>query len=153
MRRFNVLTGELPAQQDRSGYAWQGRRGVREHGLRCLGASVYELPEGQSTFPYHYHHGVEEWLYVVAGSPTVRQPAGASELRPGDVVCFPTGPEGAHTVHGPGRVLMISANRWPSVSVYPDSDKIGPRPTPDYGDPDRLNFLRGDAVDYFEGEE
>ena len=68
MHRFNVLTGELPVQQDRAGYAWRGRRGVaRELGLRLFGASLYDLPDGQWTFPYHYHHGVEEWLYVVAG--------------------------------------------------------------------------------------
>ncbi|MDQ1540358.1 MAG: hypothetical protein QOH29_1084, partial [Actinomycetota bacterium] len=69
MLRFNVLTGELPVQQDRSGYAWRANRAVA-HGMRWLGASVYELPVGQWTFPYHYHHGVEEWLYVVAGTPS-----------------------------------------------------------------------------------
>jgi hypothetical protein len=37
-----------------------------------------------------------------------------------------------------------------SVSVYPDSDKVGVRP-PGSG-PDRLNFFRSDAVDYWEGE-
>jgi uncharacterized cupin superfamily protein len=48
MRCFNVLTGELAVQQDRSGYAWRGHRGAaRELGLRWFGASVYELPPGQ----------------------------------------------------------------------------------------------------------
>jgi hypothetical protein len=28
MQRLNVLTGELSVQQDRSGYAWRGVRGV-----------------------------------------------------------------------------------------------------------------------------
>ena len=81
MRRFNVLSGELPVQQDRPGYAWRGRRGLaHEHDLRWFGASIYELPEGQWTFPYHYHHGVEEWVYVVAGSPTLRDPSGERAL-------------------------------------------------------------------------
>jgi hypothetical protein len=44
---------------------------------------------------------------------------------------------------------MLSANRSPSIAVYPDSDKVGTRP-PDDGD--RLDFRRGDAVDYWEGE-
>ncbi|MGI9185857.1 MAG: hypothetical protein ACR2GZ_13020 [Solirubrobacteraceae bacterium] len=37
-----------------------------------------------------------------------------------------------------------------SMVVYPDSDKLGLRPpaAPD----DRLNFRRGDAVDYWDGE-
>ena len=97
MRRVNVLTGELPVRQDHPGYTWDGRRGVAEEdGLRSLGASVYELPDGQWTFPYHYHHGVEEWAYVVAGAPTLRDPSGERVLAPGDVVCFPRGPSGAH---------------------------------------------------------
>lgn len=154
MHRFNLLTGELPAQQDRPGYAWRGRRGLAaESGLEWLGASVYELPDGQSTFPYHYHHGVEEWLYVVAGAPTLRDPAGERKLSPGDLVCFPTGPDGAHAVRGPGRVVLfsgVSSSGGASVSVYPDSDKVGVRPPG--GGPDRLNFRRGDGVDYWEGE-
>jgi uncharacterized cupin superfamily protein len=154
MRRFNVLTGELPTQQDRSGYSWRSRRGVaREAGLRCLGASVYELPDGQWTFPHHHHHGVEEWLYVVAGEPTLRDPSGERALVPGDVVCFASGPEGAHAVRGPGRVVMLSGVAAPDVaalSVYPDSDKVGARPPG--GGPDSLNFRRRDAVDYWDGE-
>jgi hypothetical protein len=37
-----------------------------------------------------------------------------------------------------------------SVCVYPDSDKVGARPSG--GGPDWLDFRRGDAVDYWEGE-
>jgi hypothetical protein len=48
-------------------------------------------------------------------------------------------------------VLLLSANREPSISVYPDGDKIGTRPA-GVEDPDRLNFRRADAVDYWEGE-
>ena len=152
MRRFNVLNGELPAEGGRSGYAWRGRRGVAaELGLRRLGASVYELPDGEWAFPYHYHHGVEEWLYVVAGAPALREPAGERVLEPGDVVCFPSGPDGVHAVRGPGRVVMFSAGApGASISVYPDSDKLGARPPG--GGADRLNFRRGDAVDYWDGE-
>lgn len=154
MRRFNILTGELPVHQDRPRYSWRGRRGLaREHDLRWLGASVYELPEGQWTFPYHYHHGVEEWVYVVAGAPTLRDPTGERVLAAGDLVCFPSGPDGAHAVRGPGRVVLFSgvaATGTPSVSVYPDSDKLGVRPAD--GGPDRLDFRRGDAVGYWDGE-
>ena len=154
MERFNVVTGELEKQQDRSGYAWRGSTGVlRKLGLRDLGASVYELSADDWTFPYHYHHGVEEWLYVISGSPTVRDAGGACVLSPGDLVSFPSGPDGAHAVHGPGRVLMFSAmaaGAEASISVYPDSGKIGVRPRD--GGPDRLQFRRDDAVDYWEGE-
>jgi hypothetical protein len=45
---------------------------------------------------------------------------------------------------------MFSANREPSISVYPDSDKLGTRPGGNLQD--RLDFQRADAVDYWEGE-
>ena len=77
MQRFNVLTGELPVHQDRPGFVWRGQRGLpRELDLWWLGASVYDLPDGQWTYPYHYHHGIEEWLYVADGAPILREPHG-----------------------------------------------------------------------------
>jgi uncharacterized cupin superfamily protein len=93
---------------------------------------------------------------VISGTPTLRTPAGEQPLSPGDVVSFPDGPAGAHTVKGPGRILMFSVGRAQddtSISAYPDSDKLGTRPAgrPGVG-PDRLNFRRGDSVDYWEGE-
>jgi uncharacterized cupin superfamily protein len=148
VERFNLL-GELEHASDRDGFRHRGTRVGERLGASQIGGSVYELPPGERTFPYHFHHGVEEWLLVLGGTPTLRTPAGERELRPGDVVCFPSGPDGAHAVRGPGRVLILSANREPSISVYPDSDKVGTRPG---GDVDRLNFRRGDSVDYWDGE-
>jgi uncharacterized cupin superfamily protein len=150
MQRFNVLTGDLDHQSANGGYRWRGTRHLGERlGADRIGASLLELGDGELSFPYHFHHGVEEWMYVIAGSPAVRTPSGERTLEAGDLVCFPAGPEGAHTVRGPGRVMMISANREPSISVYPESGKLGTRPA---DDADRLNFRRADAVDYWEGE-
>jgi uncharacterized cupin superfamily protein len=154
-RRFNILNGELEAEDEhyRPGYSKRSKAVDEEIGGDLIGGAIYELEEGERVCPYHYHHGVEEWLYVIAGTPSVRRPGGETPLRAGDVVCFPAGPDGAHTVHGPGRVLLLSAERWPAVVVYPDSDKVGARPGP-WGthDADRLNFRRGSAVDYWDGE-
>ena len=36
-------------------------------GASRIGASVYELPPGQSLCPYHYESD-EEWVLVLAGS-------------------------------------------------------------------------------------
>jgi uncharacterized cupin superfamily protein len=74
-------------------------------------------------------------------------------LAPGDLVSFPSGSEGAHAVRGPGRVVIFSGvatAEVASVSVYPVSDKLGVRPP--RGGPDRLDFRRRDAVDYWDGE-
>lgn len=154
MRRFNVLSGELEVEPEpRAGFHGSSRRVGEAIGATLIGGTVYELGEAERVCPYHYHHGQEEWLYVVSGRPTLRTPEGERELRTGDTVCFGTGPESGHDVRGPGRVLLLSANRWPEVVVYPDSDKLGARPAPwPEQAADRGNFRRADGVDYWEGE-
>src|SRR5262249_1095252 len=91
------------------------------------------------------HHGVEEWLYVIAGEPVLRDPSGERSLTPGDLVCFPSGHLGAHTVKGPGRFVIFSAGYQgqPYMSVYPDSDKAtGPEGI----------LLRRSGAGYWHGE-
>jgi uncharacterized cupin superfamily protein len=151
MEVFNLLDGKLDDVERQAGWQMRSARVGALLGAVRIGGSVYELAEDRQSFPYHYHHGVEEWLLVVAGEPTLRTPDGERKLAPGDTVCFPAGAGGAHAVRGPGRVLLLSANRDPSISVYPDSEKLGTRPAGD-GNPDRLNFRRADAVDYWDGE-
>ena len=121
-------------------------------GASQLGASLCELPPGQSICPYHYEYPEEEWLVVLSGRVTLRHPGGEQELGAGDVVCFPPGPEGAHTVTWSGdetaRVLMASTKQTPAIAVYPDSDKVAIFPGDDR---DRL-MMRRDTLDYWDGE-
>ena len=70
----------------------------KQLGAEKIGASLYELGDGERGFPYHFHHGMEEWLIVARGNADAPRPDGERELRRGDVVCFPRGPEGAHQV-------------------------------------------------------
>jgi len=149
MRVANVFRPGWTFESERDGFRGRGMRVGDAIGASAIGGAVYELNAGQRTWPYHFHHGVEEWLLVLDGEPVVRTPDGEQTLRRGDLLCFPTGPAGAHTVTGPGRVLIFSSVAETSVAVYPDSDKVGPRP---HDDADRLTFRRGDAVDYWEGE-
>jgi uncharacterized cupin superfamily protein len=148
VRCFNVLNGKLEEEHVREGFTWRYAEVGQAIGGEKIGATLYELDDRQQTFPYHYHHGIEEWAYVVAGAPLLRTPDGERTLRTGDLVCFRSGPDGAHALCGPGRILILSAKARPSVVVYPDSDKVGTRGDPD----DALNFMRADAVDYWAGE-
>jgi uncharacterized cupin superfamily protein len=117
-----------------------------------LGATVYELDPGDSICPYHYEGVEEEWLLVLAGTPTLRDPEGEHVLFTGDVACFTTGPAGGHKVTNRTdalvRVVMLST--MPpgqlSISVYPDSAKAGIWPWP--GQRVRI----GEPVDYWDGE-
>ncbi len=145
MRRINIFTLAPSLESSREGYRHRSARVGAELGAEKIGGSVYEIPEGESTFPYHFHHGMEEWGIVIDGSPTLRSPDGERQLTRGDVVCFPPGAVGAHQFRGPGRLLMISANRLPEAAEYPDSNKLGVMPA-------RKVFRLGDATDYWEGE-
>ena len=153
-RRVNLFTaGCKPDDSDPAGYRAGMNRFGPGIGASMLGGSIYELPPGQSVCPYHYEYGNEEWAIALAGTVTVRHPGGETALEPGDVVCFPPGPEGAHKLANDSdetvRVLMISTTNDPDVTVYPDSDKIGVYPG---GDRDRLIVRRESGVDYYEGE-
>jgi uncharacterized cupin superfamily protein len=93
-----------------------------------LGASVWELQPGASQFVYHFHHGSDELLVVLRGTPTVRTHDGDRALREGDVVSFPRGPAGGHQIRNDGdevaRVLIVSSNASPDVAEYPETGKV-----------------------------
>jgi uncharacterized cupin superfamily protein len=105
------------------------RRFGDELGGTLWGGTAFELAPGARICPYHWHFGEEEWLLVVAGSPTLRTPEGERVLRPWDVAVFVRGAAGAHEVRNdtdePVRVVMLSTASDPEVCVYPDSGKVG----------------------------
>lgn len=150
----NVFDAERAADEgDPAGYEVPYARLGPAIGASALGLTVYELREGQSICPYHYEYPDEEWLIVLEGTPTLRDPEGESELAPGDLVCFPPGPEGAHKVTnragGRALVAMLSTKSKTAVAVYPDSGKVGVWS----GDGDvKLLVPRAAAVDYWHGE-
>ena len=123
-----------------------------------LGMSLYELLPQQTQCPYHFHHGNEELILVLAGSPTLRSPNGEGELSAGEVVHFPRGPAGAHQVvnrsTAPARYVIVDAKVTPEIVEYPDSGKLASmaRTESQRGAP-LWTVHRLDAeVDYFDGE-
>jgi uncharacterized cupin superfamily protein len=155
MDRFNVFAAQFHYDDsDPEPYHAGMDRFGPKIGATKIGASVYELPPGQSICPYHYEYGEEEWLMVLEGRATLRHPEGEDELVPGDTVCFPEGPEGAHKVTNQTddtvRVMMLSTKSSVAVAVYPDSDKVGV-----FGAPGkRVGLFRGATgnLEYYDGE-
>lgn len=142
---MNIATVELDHTLDEPGFRHRGTPVGRRLGARRMGAGVYEAEAGVPIWPYHYHHGIEEWLYVMAGAPVLRDPAGERTLAPGDLIRFPSGHLGAHTVSGPGRFVIFDQGHdvEPYVCVYPDSDKVSV--------PGGI-LRRSSAVGYWHGE-
>ena len=74
------------------------KRAASALGGDLIGCSLYDVDPDNQLWPYHYHWNNEEWLIVVAGTPTLRPPEGERELRAGDAVGFVEGEAGAHTL-------------------------------------------------------
>jgi uncharacterized cupin superfamily protein len=154
----NIYRPDIDEHGERDGFRWRGESVGLKAGGERLGASLYEVPPGQSTFPFHYHLANEELLVVLQGQPHLRGPDGWRQLEEGEVVAFPVGERGAHQLVNRTtdevRFLMISEMRGPDVGVYPDSGKVGVREhAPGSGrEGVRLIFRAEDARDYWDGE-
>ena len=157
MRHLNVLTTPVETDpDDPEGYrAGMDRFGPRL-GAQRFGGSVYVLPPGQSVCPYHYEYGCEEWLVVLTGTLTLRDPDGERELEAGDLVLFVEGPQGAHRLTNRGeadaRLLLFSTKQDPAIVVYPDSGQIAAFTGSDDGDDDVRLFREDGARGYYERE-
>ncbi len=154
MARANVFTDPYEYDDaDPDGYrSAVARVGERAGGVENI-VKAYEIPPGQHLCPYHYEYA-EEWLLVLEGELELRAPAGEEPLTAGALVCFPSGPEGAHKLTNRSsaiaRALMFSSAREPSVAVYPDSGKVGVWPG---RSEDELMLRRADGqVEYYDGE-
>jgi uncharacterized cupin superfamily protein len=154
MHAFNIHNAAFKLDGDEAdGFLAGEALGLRELGGSALIVRLYEAPPGQALCPYHYEYE-EEWLLVVDGAPTLRDPDGEHALTAGDLVRFAIGPDGAHQVINrtdePAHVLMWSSAREPAVAVYPDSDKLGVY-LPNHDD-NAMVRRRDASVDYWDGE-
>jgi uncharacterized cupin superfamily protein len=121
----NVFRDDWDETEDWSGGGGRSKRLVGP-GVQ-LGATVYEL--GPANFNVlHFHHGSEELLIVLRGRPTLRTNEGERQLAEGEVVHFPTGPEGAHGVRNDTeeaiRYVVAGIRVTPEIVEYPELQQI-----------------------------
>jgi uncharacterized cupin superfamily protein len=155
MEIFNLFHGDAdvgPSGDEPPGYELtRAARVGKAIGAARIGMSIYDLPPGQGICPYHFEWTDEEWLIVVAGVPTLRTPAGERTLEPGDTVCFPAGPDGAHWIgnrtDGDVRVALLSTKSDIGLAEYPDSDKVGV-----WAGDAHYMLRRSGHLEYWEGE-
>jgi uncharacterized cupin superfamily protein len=123
----NIHGDDLEPFVDRAPFSSRRKRLVDPVAAR-IGASAWEIAPRSTQIPYHFHHAQEELLVVLRGRLVLRTPAGERELREGDVVRFPTGPEGAHALRNDtderARALWISELADAEIAGYPDSGKV-----------------------------
>ena len=147
----NLYDPEFDAERDDPPYRWRRAQLGLQAGARALGASLFELPPGASTFPLHIHHHNEELVVVISGRPTLHTGAHERDLAPGDVVACPAGRTGAHRIDNRGgepvRVFIASTMHSPEINEYPETGQFrvrdhAPGAAPHAGALDR--YLRPD---------
>lgn len=98
-------------------------------GSTDLGCSLYELPPGTRSWPYHYHTANEEAIYVLAGAGQLQTESGLEPLTAGDFASFPADQRGGHRIVNDGgeplRYLVVSTMNEPDVTVYPEMETFG----------------------------
>lgn len=114
--------------------------------------SVYEIPPQKAAYPYHYHQKNEETFYIISGEGILKTPRGEKTVSAGDLLFFPTGPEGAHKLTNSSETenlvyIDFDVVHDIDIAVYPDSDKIGV-----WGMGINKIFPQSANVDYYDGE-
>jgi uncharacterized cupin superfamily protein len=153
----NIEDPHFDQIRDHEGFLARRARVGRQAGARRLGVSLWELPAGQTSYPYHFHYVEEELLIVLEGTPSLRTPQGWRTLAAGEVVSFPSGEAGAHQLFNETdetiRFLSCSTSGEPDVVAYLDSGKLGVFERLPEGEVGLNSMFRaGDTVDYYDGE-
>ena len=151
MRHKNIV--ELPRKHKvgAAGYEFYRRDFIRIHEADSL-VRIYELPPGKSAYPYHFHLKNEETFFILRGEGLLRTRDGERAVRPGDLLFFPAGEDGAHKLTNTSDTEMLVYLDFDivhdlDVAMYPDSGKIGI-----WGMDTNKIYRIGDDVDYYEGE-
>lgn len=109
---------------------------------------ICRIPPGKTPYPYHSHSAQWEFYHVISGKGVVRDGEGVTNIEEGDAFLFK--PNEPHQITNNGEtdliLYVVADNPIGETFYYPDSNKWGvPIPT--------RTFLRGNALDYFDGEE
>ena len=94
-------------------------------GLRNFGVNLTCLRPGAISALHHRHSAQDEFIYVLAGEPTLITDAGAMQLRPGMVAGFAAGGTPHHLENRTARDCLILevGDRSPGDAVdYPSDD-------------------------------
>ncbi len=122
---------DIPAshKQEHECYEYFRRKFIPFRGAENTLVSVYEIPPGKAAYPYHFHHCNEETFYILSGHGILKTPEGERPVSAGELIFFPTGPDGAHKLTNSSKTeklvyLDFDVVHDVDITEYPDSDKI-----------------------------
>lgn len=100
----------------------------RADASKCT-VSFVEVEPGNTAYGYHYHEVNEEVFYIIQGKAIVRTSKGEINLKAGDIITFPAGPEGAHVIRNGSETeklvyLDFGAVNVPEIVHLIDAKKV-----------------------------
>ena len=109
---------------------------------------ICRITPGKTPYPYHSHSAQWEFYHVISGNGSVRHKDGTTAIEAGDAFIFP--PDEPHQLTNNSSedllLYVVADNPIGESCYYPDSKKWIVR------SPERRLF-RGEALDYYDGEE
>ena len=109
---------------------------------------ILRIPPGATPYPFHSHSAQWEFYHVIAGRGVVRHAEGTTAIEAGDAFLFQPGEP--HTFTNDSTedlvIYVVADNPIGESCYYPDSDKWLIR------SPER-RLMRGESLDYYDGEE
>ena len=109
---------------------------------------ILRIPAGKIPYPFHSHSAQWEFYHVISGAGEVRHAEGTTPIETGDAFLFKPGePHQLINTSDQDMVIYVIADNPIGETVYyHDSKKWSIR------SPER-RVLRGEPLDYFDGEE
>jgi len=109
---------------------------------------ILRIPPGKTPYPYHSHSAQWEFYHVISGRGLSRDAEGTTPIEPGDAFLYKPGEP--HQLINNGTedliIYVVADNPIGESNYYPDSGKWMVRL------PER-RLLRGEALEYYDGEE
>jgi len=159
MRKINTKDiAEITWSSPKGKFVGAGKEVSEELGRKPLSTDLKErhpfdveicrIPPGMTPYPYHSHSAQWEFYQVISGKGVVRDAEGMTDIEAGDAFIFEPGQPHQLTNNGSEDLVLfvVADNPIGESCYYPDSKKWLVR------SPER-RLLRGDALDYFDGEE
>jgi len=115
-------------------------------GLKTFGVNLTHLPPGQVSALHHRHSRQDEFIYVLAGTPTLCTDAGETLLTPGMCAGFPAGGTAHHLINRASveAVILEVGDRSPDDEVSYPNDDLQAALTPE----GKWNFVHKDGRSY-----
>jgi len=109
---------------------------------------ILRVAPGQTPYPYHSHSAQWEFYHVISGRGVARDEDGRTPIKAGDAFIY--GPGEAHQLINDGSedlvLYVVADNPLGESCYYPVSEKWLVRSQ-------ERRLMRGDSLDYFDGEE